>query len=245
MRCDSNGGGVHTEYQSFNPRIKEEQVQYMGSLPSNTESNPREQLNAITIQDKEGLVEPEPESRQGIVVSKGKGDEVHSGQKPVSELTLHVGDEAITPQARNSTNTDHVVQPSLQEIRSKSIHEPCSSYSKEPIYEERKLQIEELDEWQTQKLRAHDRPKPRHDELNVSPNQLTVGDKVLLDATDPPTAIFEPNGAIPLTVLNIFPYRTVEVIHPKFYTFKVNRTRLKPYFEFDSRNEECKLLAPP
>ncbi|PPR81905.1 hypothetical protein GOBAR_AA38808 [Gossypium barbadense] len=106
------------------------------------------------------------------------------------------------------------------ETRSKSIHEPCSSNNKEPIYEERRLQIKELDEWWTQKLRTHNKPKPCHDELNVSPNQLKVGDKVLLDAAEPRISTSEPNGAIPLTVLNIFPYGTVEVIHPKFDTFK-------------------------
>ncbi|PPS02663.1 hypothetical protein GOBAR_AA17995 [Gossypium barbadense] len=115
-----------------------------------------------------------------------------------------------------------------------------------PIYEERRLQIEELDEWQTHKPMTHDKPKPRHDELNAAPNQLKVGDKVLLDAADPRITTSEPNGAIPLTVLSIFPYGTVEVIHPKFGTFKVNNTRLKPYvYKIDSRDEECKLLAPP
>ncbi|PPR98292.1 hypothetical protein GOBAR_AA22376 [Gossypium barbadense] len=162
--------------------------QPQGSLPSNTESNPREQLNAITIQDEEGLVEPEPELRQEIVVSKGKGEVDHSEQKP--------------------------------EIRSKSTHEPYSSNNKESIYKERRVQIEELDEWRTHKLRTHDKPKPRHDELNISPNQLKVGDKVLLDAADPYIATPGPNGAIPLMVLSIFPYGTVEVIHPKFGTFK-------------------------
>ncbi|KAK5793306.1 hypothetical protein PVK06_034448 [Gossypium arboreum] len=39
MRCDSNGGGVHTEYQSFNPSTEEEQVQYMGN------NNPKPQNN--------------------------------------------------------------------------------------------------------------------------------------------------------------------------------------------------------
>ncbi|PPR88225.1 hypothetical protein GOBAR_AA32465 [Gossypium barbadense] len=134
----------------------------------------------------------------------------------------------------------------LLETRSKSTHEPCSSNNKEPIYEERRLQIEELDEWRTHKPRTHDKPKPRHDKLNISPNQPKVGDKVLLDAIDPRIASSEPNGAIPLTVLNIFPYSTVEVIHPKFGTFKVNSTCLKPYFdEIDSRDVKCKLLAPP
>ena len=60
------------------------------------------------------------------------------------ELTLRVGDETITFQARNSgntsiiegdclnysTKTDNMVQPSLQETRLKSINEPCSSNNK-------------------------------------------------------------------------------------------------------------------
>ncbi|PPS03198.1 hypothetical protein GOBAR_AA17464 [Gossypium barbadense] len=49
---------------------------------------------------------------------------------------------------------------------------------------------------------------------------VQVGDKLLLDAADPRIATPKPNGAIPLTILSIFPYGTVEVIHPKFGTFK-------------------------
>ncbi|PPS12996.1 hypothetical protein GOBAR_AA07637 [Gossypium barbadense] len=124
-----------------------------GSLPSNTESNPREQLNAITVRDKEGLVEPEPEPRQKIVVSKGKGEVDHNEQKS--------------------------------------------------------------------KPRTQDKPKSHHDRLNVSPNQLKVGDKVLLDATDPRITTSEPNRTILFTVLNIFPYGTIEVTHSKFGIFKV------------------------
>ncbi|PPS03494.1 hypothetical protein GOBAR_AA17168 [Gossypium barbadense] len=67
-----------------------------------------------------------------------------------------------------------------------------------------------------------------------------------LDAVDPRIATSEPNEELPLTVLSIFPYGTIEVIHPKFGTFKVNNTRLKPYVDkVDSRDEECKLLTPP
>ncbi|PPS18566.1 hypothetical protein GOBAR_AA02014 [Gossypium barbadense] len=185
-----------------------------GSLPSNTESNPIEHLNAITIQDEKGLVAPEPEPRQETVVSKGKGEVEDNDQK--------------------------------QKIGTKSAHEPYSSNNKETIYEEQRLQIEKPDEWKTHKPRTHDKPKPQHDELNISPNQLKVGDKVLLVAENPRITTPEPNGAISLTILSIFPYGKVEVIHPKFGTFKVNSTRLKPYFdEIDNRNEECKLLAPP
>ncbi|PPR89137.1 hypothetical protein GOBAR_AA31547 [Gossypium barbadense] len=83
---------------------------------------------------------------------------------------------------------------------SKSAHEHYSSNKKRPIYEERRLRVEELDEWQTHK------PKLRLNELNIPPNQLKVGDKVLLDATNPRIAISKSNREIPLTVLNIFPY---------------------------------------
>ena len=40
MRCDSSGGGVHTEYQSFNPTTEEEQVNYMGSNNFRSQNNP-------------------------------------------------------------------------------------------------------------------------------------------------------------------------------------------------------------
>ncbi|PPR91834.1 hypothetical protein GOBAR_AA28848 [Gossypium barbadense] len=113
-----------------------------------------EQFNAITSQDKEGLVTPEPEPRQETEISKGKGKVDHNEQKP-------------------------------------------------------------------------------------------VGGKVLLDAADPHIVTTKPNEEIPLTVLSIFPFGTVEVSHSKFSTFKANNTRLKPYFdEIHSRNEEFKLEPP-
>ncbi|KAK5837007.1 hypothetical protein PVK06_012813 [Gossypium arboreum] len=40
MRCDSNGGDVHTEYQSFNPTTDEEQVNYMGNNNFRSQNNP-------------------------------------------------------------------------------------------------------------------------------------------------------------------------------------------------------------
>ncbi|PPS11389.1 hypothetical protein GOBAR_AA09255 [Gossypium barbadense] len=197
----------------------------IGSLPSNTESNPSEKLNAITIQDEERLVAPEPKPRKETVMPN----------------TVKFLKELLT----NKRKLDEASHVELNaEISLKNLHEPCSSNNKGPIYEERRLKIEELDKWQTHKLRTHDKPKPRHDELNVEPNQLKVGDKVLLDATNPRIVTSEPNEAIPLTVLRIFPYGTVEVIHPKFGTFKVNSTRLKPYVvKIDSKDEKCKLLT--
>ncbi|PPS16939.1 hypothetical protein GOBAR_AA03642 [Gossypium barbadense] len=111
-------------------------------------------------------------------------------------------------------------RPETVEIVSKNTYELCSNNNKGPIYEERRLQIKELDEWKTQKSRTPVEPKLSQDKLNTSPNQLKVGDKVLLDAADPHIATPEPNEEILLMVLSIFPYGTVEVIHPKFGTFK-------------------------
>ncbi|PPS11577.1 hypothetical protein GOBAR_AA09067 [Gossypium barbadense] len=108
----------------------------------------------------------------------------------------------------------------LKEMSLKEVREPFSSSSRGPIHEDRRLQIEELDEWRTHKLRTHDKPKLRQNELNTFPNQLKVGDKVLLDAADPHIVKTKPNEEIPLTVLSIFPFGTVEVSHPKFSTFK-------------------------
>ncbi|PPR98847.1 hypothetical protein GOBAR_AA21820 [Gossypium barbadense] len=102
----------------------------------------------------------------------------------------------------------------------KEVHEPFSSNNKGPIHEERRLQIKELDEWWTHKPRTHDKPKLRQDELNTFPNQLKVGDKVLLDPADPHIVTTKLNEEIPLTVLSIFPFDIVEVNHPKFGTFK-------------------------
>ncbi|KAK5771250.1 hypothetical protein PVK06_047440 [Gossypium arboreum] len=176
------------------------------------------------------------------------------------ELTLRVGDETITLQARNSGNTSGIegnylnhptktncmVQPTLQKMSLKEAHESFSSNSRGPVHEDRRLQIEELDEWQMHKPRTPDKSKLRQNELDTSLNQLKVGDKVLLDTADPHIVTTTPNEKIPLTVLSIFPFIMVEVSHPKFGTFKVNNTRLKPYFdEIDSKNEEYKLLKPP
>ncbi|KAG8501134.1 hypothetical protein CXB51_003228 [Gossypium anomalum] len=63
--------GLKTQIGQLSKLISERP---QGSLPSNTEPNPREQFNAINMQDKEGFVEPELELRQQNVVSKGNGE---------------------------------------------------------------------------------------------------------------------------------------------------------------------------
>ncbi|PPS06204.1 hypothetical protein GOBAR_AA14442 [Gossypium barbadense] len=146
----------------------------------------------------------------------------------------------------NKRKLDEASHVELNEMSLKEAHESFSSNSRGLTHEERRLQIEELDEWRTHKLRTHDKPKLQQNELDTFPNQLKVGDKVLLDAADPHIVTARPDEEIPFTVLSIFPFGTIEVSHPKFDTFKVNNTRLKLYFdEIDSRNEEYKLLEPP
>ncbi|PPR92528.1 hypothetical protein GOBAR_AA28143 [Gossypium barbadense] len=141
------------------------------------------------------------------------------------ELTLRVGDERITLQARNSgatseiesdrlnhsTKTNNMVQPTLQEMSLKEAYESFSSNSRGSIHEDRSLQIEELDEWRTHKSRTRDKPKLRQKELNTFPRQLKARDKVLLDAANPHIVTTTPNEEISLTVLSIFPFGTVEV----------------------------------
>ncbi|PPR91587.1 hypothetical protein GOBAR_AA29097 [Gossypium barbadense] len=139
-----------------------------------------------------------------------------------------------------------MVQPTLQKMSLKEAHESFSSNSRGPVHEDRRLQIKELDLWRTHKPRTPDKLKLCQNEPDTSPNQLKVGDKVLFDVADPYIVTTTLNEELPLTVLSIFPFGTVEVSHPKFDTFKVNNIRLKPYFDdIDSRNEEYKLLKPP
>ncbi|PPS08601.1 hypothetical protein GOBAR_AA12038 [Gossypium barbadense] len=105
-------------------------------------------------------------------------------------------------------------------------HESFLSNSIGPVHEDRRLQIKEPDEWRTLKPRTPDKLKLGQNESDISLNQLKVGDKVLLDVANPHIVTTTLNEEIPLTVLSIFPFGTVEVSHPKFSTFKVNNTRL-------------------
>ncbi|PPS13532.1 hypothetical protein GOBAR_AA07046 [Gossypium barbadense] len=208
--------GLETQIGQLSKLISERP---QGSLPSNTEPNPKEHLNAISTQDKEGFIVPEPELMQETVVSKGK-----------SEVSLHFVCETKQSPFKLVILASH---RTLKKLSFKKVHEPCSRNDRGHIHEERRLQIEELDEWQAHKLRTHDKSKLRQNKLDTSPNQLKFGDKVLLDAVDPHIVTTTPNEEIPLTVLSIFPIVTVEVSHPKFGTFKHTRpgTRacLKPW----------------
>ncbi|KAK5845514.1 hypothetical protein PVK06_001705 [Gossypium arboreum] len=73
--------GLETQIGQLSKLISERP---QGSLPSNTEPNLREQLNAINIQDEEGVVEPEPELGQEIMVNKGQGEVDNNKNKTVN-----------------------------------------------------------------------------------------------------------------------------------------------------------------
>ncbi|PPS19287.1 hypothetical protein GOBAR_AA01274 [Gossypium barbadense] len=205
--------GLETQIGQLSKLISERP---QGSLPSNIEPNPREQLNAINIQDDEGVVEPEPKPRHKTVVSKGQDEVDYNKNKPV---TVEYKPRVPYPNVTRKDRSDEKFKMSLKEA-----HESFSSNSRGPIHEYRRLQIEELDEWQTQKPRTPDKLKLRQNEPDTSPNQLKVGDKVLLNVADSHIVTTSPNEEIPLTVLSIFPFGMAEVSHPKFCTFKVNNT---------------------
>ncbi|PPR84848.1 hypothetical protein GOBAR_AA35863 [Gossypium barbadense] len=142
---------------------------------------------------------------------------------------------------------DEKSQSSLEELPRTKTTETVRNYHEEnkDVHEERRLQIEELDEWREHKPRTHDKPKLRKNKPDTSPNQLQVGDIVLLDAVDPHIVTTTPNEEIPFMVLSISPFGIMEVSHPKFGTFKVNNTGLKHYFKIENRNEEYELLKSP
>ncbi|KAA3483828.1 Transposon Ty3-I Gag-Pol polyprotein [Gossypium australe] len=80
---------LETRFQNTETTLKNQQAStqgienQLGSLPSNTEPNPREQLHAITAYDEEGLAKSESEPRQEPVVSKGKIEVSHDKPNPV------------------------------------------------------------------------------------------------------------------------------------------------------------------
>ncbi|PPS15768.1 hypothetical protein GOBAR_AA04808 [Gossypium barbadense] len=221
--------GLETQIGQLSKLISERP---QGSLPSNTKPNLREYLNAISTEDSEGFIAPEPKLMQETMVSKGKSEVSHNkmvneefkprvpypdatrkdrSDEQFGELTLHIGDDTITLQARNSNITSNI---------------------EGHTHEERRLRIEELDEWRAHKPRTHDKPKLRQNKVDTSLNQLKVGDKVLLDAADPHIVTTTPNEEIPLTVLSIFPFGTVEPWPNRGMDMAVRYSRMEAGHDF-------------
>ncbi|PPR80513.1 hypothetical protein GOBAR_AA40201 [Gossypium barbadense] len=199
-------------------------------------------MSETHFQNTETVFKNQQASIQGLETQIGQLSKLIF-ERPQGSLPNEEGFAEPEPEPRQEAK---ISKDKGEEMSLKEVQEPFSSSNRGPIHEDRRIQIEELDEWRMHKSRTHDKSKLRQNELNTFPNQLKVGDKVLLDAANPHIVTTKPNEEIPLTVLSIFPFDTVEVSHPKFDTFKVNNTRLKPYFdENHSRNEEYKLLKPP
>ncbi|PPR98871.1 hypothetical protein GOBAR_AA21789 [Gossypium barbadense] len=85
----------------------------------------------------------------------------------------------------------------------KEAHQSFSSNNRGSVHEDQRLQIEELDKWQMHKPRTPDKLKLRQNGPDTFPNQLKVGDNVLLDAADLHIVTTTPNEEIPLTVLRM------------------------------------------
>ncbi|KAG8472920.1 hypothetical protein CXB51_034791 [Gossypium anomalum] len=359
MRCDSSGGGVHTEYQPFNPTTEEEQVNYMGNnnfrsqnnpysntynagwknhpnfswgdqgnqrpqnpqgfqqppyqqekklsledLPSNTEPNPREQLNTINVQDKEGFVEPEPGPRQENVVSKGNGEGSHNENKTVK---VEYKPRVPYPNATRKDRSDEYFGKFLKVLKKLHINLPfiealsqmpnAMKFLRKLLANKRKLdeashvvlnalcsailqnklpyKLKDPGSFTIPYLIDKTIRIPRgiiEDVLVKIDKFMFAVDFIVLDIEeDNNTSLIlgRPFLATTKTIIDVgtgeLTLRVgdkmitlqarnsgntsnikVKVSHPKFGTFKVNNTYLKPYLDkIDSRNEEYELLKPP
>ncbi|PPS09305.1 hypothetical protein GOBAR_AA11341 [Gossypium barbadense] len=146
-------------------------------------------------------IKPNPREQLNTINIQDNEGAVEPGPKPRQETVVSKGQH--------------------EKMSLKEAHESFSSNSRGPVHVDRRLQNEELDEWRKHKPRTLDKPKLRQNEPDTSPNQLNIGDKVLLDTADPHIITTTPNEEIPLIVLSTFPFGMVEVSHPKFGTFKV------------------------
>ncbi|PPS08765.1 hypothetical protein GOBAR_AA11879 [Gossypium barbadense] len=201
---------LETRFQNTETSLKNQQASIQGLEPEIGQlSKLISERPQGSLPNKEGVVEPEPKPRQETVVRKGQGEVDNNKNKMVNvEYKPRVPYPNATRKDRldeqfalsQMPNTMKILKELLAnkqkleeashvelnaEISLWEAHEPLSNNSKGFIHEERRLQIEGLDEWQTHKSRTHDKPKLRQDELDTSPNQLKVRDKVLFDAADP------------------------------------------------------------
>ncbi|PPR96960.1 hypothetical protein GOBAR_AA23709 [Gossypium barbadense] len=204
-----------------------------GILPSNTEPNPREHLNAISTQDTEGFIAPEPELHQDNTMNKGREEVNNNDPKKVS---MNHKPRVPYPKAMMKDRTEEQFVCYYHE-ENKDVHE------------ERRLRIEELDKWREHKSRTHDKPKLCKNKPDSSPNQLQVSDTVLLDAVDPHIVTTTPNVEIPLTVLSIFPFgmRISDSTNCTEYTNKVTNKVFKAQVPSTTRpvTRSCLRLCVP
>ncbi|PPR85868.1 hypothetical protein GOBAR_AA34823 [Gossypium barbadense] len=125
--------GLETQIGQLSKLISERP---QGSLPSNTELNPREHLNAISAQDKEGFIAPELELQQDNAMNKGREEVNDDDPKQVSmnyeprvpypkamtkdRTEEQFGDDAVTLQARDSVKTSKTQENAIKTIDDKT-----------------------------------------------------------------------------------------------------------------------------
>ncbi|PPR87839.1 hypothetical protein GOBAR_AA32852 [Gossypium barbadense] len=156
--------GLKTQIGQLAKLISE---QPQGSLPSNIETNPKEQLHAITVHNDEGDDMIKRQACDSAKISSNRDDCLSS---------IHLNNV--------------VAQTPLQDSPRKNVMEPHSNprNKNRATHEERRLQIDELDEWRTyvkEKPKAHNESKRHLDKREDETTKFKVADKVLLDEQDP------------------------------------------------------------
>ncbi|XP_016690786.1 uncharacterized protein [Gossypium hirsutum] len=115
------------------------------------------------------------------------------------------------------------------------------------------VQLDELDEWRP---KTYEKPRTFREITRQFYNvqikrtsQFKVGDKVLLDNSDPRMlpAKLRSRELNSFVVQNVFPYGTIEATHPEYNTIKVNGHRLKLYFggNLDNKRVELRIQDLP
>ncbi|PPS20004.1 hypothetical protein GOBAR_AA00559 [Gossypium barbadense] len=191
-----------THFQNTETLAKLISKRPQGSLPRNIESNLKEQLNAITSQGEEGLVTPEPEPKQETEISKGKGEVDHNEQKPMPNAMKFLNellankrklDEAFNTSKiegdclNHSTKTGNMMQPTLQEMSRKARFLTTAGTIIDVGTGELTLCV-------------------RDETIILQSRNSSNTSKI----EEPHIVTAKPNEEIPLTVLSIFPFGTVE-----------------------------------
>ena len=110
--------------------------------------------------------------------------------------------------------------------------------------EKRILQINEMDEFRNdayENARIYKDKTKRWRDKHILSREFEVGQKVLLFNSR--FRLFpgklRPRWSGPFVVIQVFPYRAIEVHHEEKGTFKVNVQKLKPYMDGDFNSEKC------
>ena len=109
------------------------------------------------------------------------------------------------------------------------------------IGEKRMLQLSELDEFRNEAYENAQIYKEKMKEFEPGQQVLLFNSRLKLFPGK-----LKSKWSGPFRVVHVFPYGSVEIMHPKKGQFKVNAQRLKPYFggEFHAGRQDT-ILNPP